>query len=361
MSDPTLYAVIMAGGRGSRFWPRSRKKSSKQVLNIVGNNTMIQDAIYRLEDIIPPDRIYVMTNQLLRDTILEQVPEIPELHVIAEPEPRSTAPCIGLAAAMLQKRDGNAVMAVFAADHLIKDVHKFHSDLMFAARVAHQQDMLVTFGVPPTRPDTGVGYIHAGDPVMEGPEIQARRVVRFVEKPDMERASEFLKDPDYFINSGMFVWKVSTIMEEFDKYLPELAAGVRKIEQKLGTPLEIKAIGEEFPRMPKISVDFGVMEKSDRVAMVPAGFGWNDIGSWDSLYDVWPKDEDGNAWIGRKLCINSGNSLIYSPKKLVAAIGVKDLVIVETDDALLVCDRNNAQDVSRVVEMCRELKMEEYL
>ena len=230
MNNEHLYAIIMAGGRGSRFWPRSRKKYSKQVLNIVGNNTMIQDTVYRLRGLIPPDRIYVYTNQLLRDVIIEQVPEIPQNQVFAEPVARSTAPCIGLAAVMLRQRDPDAVMAVFAADHLIDDIKRFQRDLKFAARVAVEKDTLVTFGVPPTRPDTGFGYIHAGEDVLDGKESAAKKVLRFVEKPDFETAEKFFSDQDYFINSGMFVWKASTILEEFEEYLPIITEGLLRIE-----------------------------------------------------------------------------------------------------------------------------------
>lgn len=362
MNADHLYAVIMAGGRGSRFWPRSRKKCSKQTLNIIGKNTMIQDTVYRLIDIIDPGRIYIITNSLLRDQILEQVPEVPASQVIAEPDSRSTAPCIGLAAVMLRKRDPEAIMAAFAADHLIKDVGRFHRDLVMAASFATDHRALVTFGVPPERPDTGFGYIQADETLADsGDGDVVRRVKRFVEKPDLERAKLFYKDPDYFINSGMFVWGVDTIMEEIGRYLPDMAGGLREIEKNLDTPLEFKSLGEVYPTLEPVSIDRGVMEKSERVVMVSAGFGWNDIGSWSSLYDVWPKDEQGNACICRKLTVDTGDSLMYSPNKLVAVIGMRDVIIVETDDALLVCHRDRAQDVSKVVDLCRENKMEEYL
>lgn len=361
MKKENFYSVIMAGGRGSRFWPRSRKKSSKQILNIIGKNTMIQDTVYRTDGLITPDRIYIVTNQLLRDEIIEQVPEVPEDQVIAEPKARSTAPALGLAAAMIYKKDPDAIIAAFAADHLIEDDDLLQQDLTFAAQIAEERDLLVTFGVPMLRPETGFGYILAGETITESDGTRARKVVHFTEKPNRETAESFLSNPDYFINSGMFVWKARVLLEEIDIHLPDLGKGLKKIASRLGTPLEAKMIGEIFPAFKSISIDYGVMEKSERVAMVPARFGWNDIGSWSSLYEVWPKDENGNASIGRKLSIDTKNSLIYSPKKFVATIGLEDIVIVETEDALLVCHKDRAQDVSKIVDLCRERKLEEFL
>lgn len=355
-----MYSVIMAGGRGSRFWPRSRKKSSKQTLNIIGKNTMIQDTVRRLIPIGGADKIIIITNALLLDEIRKQLPEIPPENVIAEPAGRSTAPCIGLAAVLVRNRAPGAVMACFAADHLIEDVARFHADVKFAGQVAAELDTLVTFGVPVFRPDTGFGYIQAGEIVREG-EGLARRVVRFVEKPGRETAERFMKDPDYFINSGMFVWKTDTFLAEMERHLPKMHEGLMKIAAALGTPFELKALNEEFAKFESVSVDYGIMEKSDRVVMVTAGFGWNDIGSWESLHHVWPKDGAGNAVIGRKLVMDTEGCLIYSPKKLVAAIGLKDMIIVETDDALLVCRKDRAQDVSRIIEELRKKKLEEYL
>ncbi len=355
-----LFGVIMAGGRGSRFWPRSRKKNPKQLLNIVGSHTMIQDTVNRLDGVIPLENIYIITNGLLRDEIIRQVPGVPPDQIVAEPVARSTAPCIGLAAAIIHRRCPSAVMAVFAADHLIGDVEQYQKDLLLATDIAGQQHALVTFGIKPLKPDTGFGYIQAGDQI-HGNGTSVRKVLRFVEKPDVGRAVQFFHDPDYFINSGMFVWRVDDIIGEIVKYLPEMRKGLERIEKNYGTPFEFKAIGEEFPRFPSISIDYGVLERSGRVAVVMAGFTWSDIGSWDSLYDVWPQDENGNVNIGRKMSYDSHGTLIYSPKKFVAAIGVRDIIIVETEDALLVCGRDHAQKVSEVVEYCRKNKLEEYL
>ncbi len=351
----------MAGGRGSRFWPRSRKKSSKQTLNIVGKNTMIQDTVNRLLPLCGPERLLIVTNNLLIDEIREQVQIIPHENVLAEPRGRSTAPCIGLAAVIIQHREPGAIMACFAADHLINDTASFHSDVRFAEQIAIEFDALVTFGIKMNTPNTGFGYIQAGEILKKCEGEPARKVVRFIEKPDKATAERFASDPDHFVNSGMFVWKAETFLNEMEKHLPSMHSGLMRIAAALDTPLETKVIVENFNRFESISVDVGVMEKSDRVAMVQGVFDWNDVGSWESLYEVWPKDEMGNAAVGRKLSIDSKNTLIYSPKKLVAAIGVEDIIIVETEDALLVCSKDRAQDVSQVIEILRKNKWEEYL
>lgn len=356
-----LYAVIMAGGRGSRFWPRSRKKCSKQTLNIIGKNTMIQDTVHRISLVIPKEKIIIITNDLLKNEIQKQVSQIPPENVIAEPSSRSTAPCIGYAAVMLEKRDPDAVIACFAADHLVENEDRFVENIKFAHKIAVERDQLVVFGIPPKRPDTGFGYVHAGEILAEEGAESARKVIEFVEKPNLETAEKFVKDKSHFINSGMFVWKAGTFLNEMKKFLPDMHAGLMRIRESIGTPLEIKTIVEEFDGFQSISVDHGILEKSKNVAMVPAGFGWDDIGSWESLYHVWPKDKQGNAGVGRKLAIDTKNCLVYSPNKFVATIGLEDVIIVETDDALLVCKKENAQDVSRVIEELRKLRWEEYL
>lgn len=356
-----MFAVIMAGGRGSRFWPRSRKKTSKQILNIVGRHTMIQDSVLRLTPVIPEHRIFIITNSLLEDEIRAQLPMLPEENVIAEPVGRSTAACVGLAAIYLRHLEPDGAMAVFAADHLIRDLDQFRKDLKFAGRLARERGDMVLFGIPPVRPETGFGYIRAGEQLEDAAHAPARRVQAFVEKPDADTARRFFESPDYLVNSGMFILPIRTIMEEIHAHLPAMGQGLERIASAIDTPLELKALGEEFPRFETISIDKGVMERTRRAVVLPARFGWNDLGSWSSLYDEWPKDENSNACIGRKLTLNTRNTLIYSPKKLVAAVGVSDLVIVETDDALLVCHKDCAQDVSELVEIMRRERMEEFL
>lgn len=356
-----MYAVIMAGGRGSRFWPRSRKRQSKQTLNIVGRYTMIQDTVYRLRPAVTPNQTLVITNDLLEEEIRRQLPTIPPENILVEPKGRSTAPCVGLAAIYLRRIAPDLVMATFPADHLIRDVSVFHRALKFAEEIAAKDGKLVTFGVRPERADTGFGYIQSGEIFREQNSHRAYQIARFVEKPDLETAKTFVADSTFHINSGMFVWRVDVILEEIRKWLPDMYEGLEEIASNIGTPLEFKALGEIFPKFQSISIDHGVMEKSERSVMVPADFGWNDLGSWSSLYDLWPKDADQNAHIGRHLALDTKNCLVYSPHKFVATLGVSDLVIVETDDALLVCHKDAAQQVSRIIDALRERKIEEFL
>ncbi len=356
-----MYSVIMAGGRGSRFWPRSRKKNSKQTQNIVGRHTMIQDTVRRLEPVSGADRILIVTNHLLVDRIREQVPSIPEQNILVEPMSRSTAPCIGMAAVVIESREPGAVMACFAADHLIENRAAFENNVRFACGVAEETEDLVIFGIPPVRPDAGFGYIKAGKQVSGETGNAAYRVEKFIEKPDLDTARKLVGDGGYYINSGMFVWKASAFLRELEKYQPAMHAGLMNIKEAMDTPMELKALGENFRDFESLSVDYAILEKADRVLMVPAGFGWNDIGSWECLYHAWPKDEDGNAAPGRKLTVDTKDCLIYSPKKLVATIGLEDVIIVETDDALLVCRKDRAQDVSMIIDILREKRWEEYL
>lgn len=359
-----MFVVIMAGGRGSRFWPRSRKKSSKQILNIVGRHTMIQDTVFRLPPTIPKDHIYIVTNCLLEDEIRQQLPMLPAENFITEPVGRSTAACVGLAAVYLRRLAPDDVMAAFAADHLIRNIDIFRQDLQFAERIAREHNALVLFGIPPEQPETGFGYIKTGEclDVLHDTQChKVRRVTGFVEKPDMETARKIFESPNYLVNSGMFVWPIHTILQEIHKYQPAMGEGLERIAKSIDTPLEFKALGDEFPKFDSISIDKAVMEHTDRAVVLPARFGWNDIGSWSSLYDVWPKDDNNNVCIGRKLTIDTTNTLIYSPKNIVGTIGVENLVIVVTDDAILVCHKDRTQDVSKIVDNMRVERMEEFL
>lgn len=356
-----IYAVIMAGGRGTRFWPRSRTNMPKQVLNIVGENTMIQDTLYRMQNLIPPENVYVITNRSLKPIIEEQLPEVPAAQIIAEPHGRNTAPCIALASALISSRDENGIMAVMTSDHLIQNKDAFVEDLTFACGVAEESEKLVTFGIPPTKPETGYGYIHLGDKISASGGKTAKQVRRFVEKPDLETARHFFDCGEYLINSGMFVWKLKTIIEEFHLHLQTVAEGISIIKSAAGTEYEKSAIEKVFPTMTAISIDYGILEQSDRVVVVPASFDWNDLGSWSSAYEVRDKNEDGNVLLGKCVTMDSKNCYLRAEDKLVAALGVEDIVVVETADAILVCNRGSEQDVGKLVELMKEKGLTEYL
>lgn len=356
-----IYAVIMAGGRGTRFWPRSRTTMPKQVLNVVGDNTMIQDTLYRLADIVPPENVYVVTSRALKEVIENQLPEVPKDQIVAEPRGRNTAPCIALAAGLIAKKDPDAIMLIMTSDHLVKNVDRFVEDLAFASSVADNMDKLVTFGIRPEKPETGFGYIQVGAELTRDAHGSANNVLRFVEKPDEETAERFFKSGDYLINSGMFAWKLSTIVEEFQKHLPDLAEGLAEIRNAAGTPDEQAVIEKVFPTMTAISIDYGILEQSSRVVVVPAGFDWNDLGSWSAAYDVRDKNEEGNVIIGNCVTLDAKSCYLRSEDKLVAVLGVEDMVVVETKDAILVCKRGSGQHVGKLVDIIKEKGLDQYL
>ena len=344
------FVVIMAGGVGSRFWPRSRKAMPKQLLNIFGENTMIQDTVDRLKGFVADDHTFIITNKVQKAIVEEQLPEIPPRNIIAEPEGRNTAPCVGLAASIISGISTDAVIITLPADHLINDVPKFKESLQTAVDFAHDKKGLVTFGINPTRPETGYGYIN-----FELSEISAgvHSVNRFVEKPDLATAEGYLNSGDYLWNSGMFIWRADVILEEIKKYLPELLAGLTKIGN-LESHRFLDNLNAVFPTLENISIDYGIMEKSDKVFLVKGDFGWSDVGSWESVYELTEKDSDGNAAFADSFLKDSSDNYIYSPDKFTAVIGAKNLIVIDTKDALLICEKSKSQDVKLVVEKLKK-------
>ncbi len=356
-----MYAVIMAGGRGTRFWPKSREKMPKHLLDIFGKKTIIQETVERIGPMIPAKNILIVTGASHSDEVMRQLPHLPEENIIIEPVGRNTAPCIGLAAMYIKKMNPEAVMVVLPSDHYIPDEEAFRRTLAIAAEIAQRGNYLLTIGIKPTSPETGYGYMEQGEPVavIRGEEIL--QVRSFREKPGLEQAKSFLQDGGFSWNSGMFIWKVSTILHEINRLLPNLYKGLLKIEDAIGTDSEKDVIGEVYQEIDPISIDYGVMEKAGGTLLVKGDFGWSDVGSWNALWKVWDKDENGNAARGRFIGVDSSNSLVYSPDKLVALVGVEDLVVVETADSILVCKRTGSQDVKKLVDMLEEKNMKEYL
>ena len=356
-----MYAVIMAGGRGTRFWPKSREKMPKHLLDIFGKKTIIQETVDRIGPMIPAKNILIVTGASHSDEVIRQLPHLPEENIIIEPVGRNTAPCIGLAAMYIKKMNPEGVMVVLPSDHYIPDEEAFRRTLAIASEIAQRGNYLLTIGIKPTSPETGYGYMEQGEPVavIRGEEIF--QVRSFREKPGLEQAKSFLQDGGFFWNSGMFIWKVSTILDEINRLLPNLYKGLLKIEDAIGTDREKDVIGEVYQEIAPISIDYGVMEKADGTLLVKGDFGWSDVGSWNALWKVWDKDENGNAARGPFIGVDSSNSLVYSPDKLVALVGVEDLVVVETADSILVCKRTGSQDVKKLVDMLEEKNMKEYL
>lgn len=356
-----MFAVIMAGGEGTRFWPRSRRSHPKQFLNIFGTGTMLQQAYNRIRPSFPPDKILVVTMALSCGQVAEQLPELPKENIIAEPLGRNTAPCVGLAALFIKKRQPDAVMVVLAADHLIQNEPEFRDVIEVAVNYARKTEYIVTLGIQPTHAETGYGYIKMGEPLADSPGNQIYEVMRFTEKPNRTLAREFMETGGFLWNSGMFVWRVDTLLSLIKNHYPELDQGLEMIEASLDTIRQDDTIKKVYEGLTSISIDYALMEKAQKVAVIPCNFGWNDVGSWRSLEDLITPDDHGNVTIGPFLQKDSSNCIISSPDKVVAAIGLKDFIVVTSEDAILICPKERHQEVKDIVELIKAKKMEQFL
>jgi mannose-1-phosphate guanylyltransferase len=348
-----MYALILAGGSGTRLWPHSRSSQPKQFLRIHGERTMLQETVDRTLPIIPAHRVYVATGPAYADLVAEQLPAVPRDNILVEPSGRGTAPCIGLAALHLRRRDPDAVMAVLSADHRIERAERF-CELLAVGGIMAQQGHLVTMGIHPTAPSTGYGYIQRGERLYQEGECTAFRVKAFAEKPDAERAHTYVKSGHYYWNAGMFVWRAERILQELAWHRPALAQALALIDSALGTPKQQRILELVWMDIENISIDVAVMEQTRYAAVIPANLGWSDVGDWASLADTLPKDGDGNAVVGTYIGLDTHDSLIYGNGRVVATIGINDLVIVDTHDVLLICPRSRAQDVKAIVAQVRE-------
>ena len=365
MNMPTVYPVIMAGGSGTRFWPLSRQLFPKQLLKIIGDETLIQQTMRRVVTVAPPERVMISTNPPQAESIRVQLSGWKDAlkdNFVLEPEGRNTAPAIALVALELVRRDPDAVMLVVPADHIVKGQKEFDAAVALAAELA-EQGLLVTFGIKPIRPETGYGYIKPDRKRVLGKRgtLKGYRVGRFVEKPDAVKAAQYLKAGDYYWNSGMFVWRAATILEEIRRHQPALARGIDHIGRLMEQKAARTAIDDQYRGLPSISIDSGVMEKSDKAAMVPVGFKWSDVGSWGSLDEVAAKDKAGNVVSGRVVDIGSQRSVVFGDRRVVATIGLTDMVVVDTPDATLVCPKSRAQDVKRIVDILKQQRAPEHL
>lgn len=343
-------AVIMAGGRGERFWPKSRNSRPKQFLSLTKDGeTMIQKTVKRLLPIVDMEDIYIVTNAAYRELVADQLPNIPESNILAEPTARNTAPCIAFAAAVISQKYDDAIMLVLPSDHLIGYEDIYINTLKKAISVAEQDDNLVTIGITPTYPETGYGYINFGSEKNNAYEVE-----RFVEKPDLATAKQYLASGKYLWNSGMFVWKTSSIMKNMKKFMPDIYDGAVRIGKSFGTVGFTDTLVKEFMAFRSESVDFGIMEKASDIYTIPGSFGWDDVGSWLAVERINETDDSKNYIEGDVISVGSERTTICGGKRLIAAIGVEDLVIVDTDDAVLICSKNNTQDVKKVIAQLRE-------
>lgn len=349
-----MYAVILAGGVGTRLWPRSRENRPKQFSDITGSGfTMIQETAHRLEGLIDGTRLFVVTGPAYVDLVKEQLPQISMRHLIVEPSGRNTAPAIGLASLYLRREDPNAVMAILPADHVILHADRFRAALRRAADAA-QKGFIVTLGIEPTFAHTGYGYIKRGELLSTVDGIPAYRVERFLEKPNRAAAEQFLAEGGYYWNGGIFISRVDTMLSEFARQAPEIYKRLEQIDAALDTSEAQKVLESVWQEMPSISIDYAVMEGAQKVAVVPLKAGWNDVGSWDALETVLEQDESGNRIArGEVLLLDSRDNIVYSDKRLVALINVNNLVVVDTGDTLLIGDKGNMQRVKEVVEQLR--------
>ncbi|HEY43742.1 MAG TPA: NTP transferase domain-containing protein [Anaerolineae bacterium] len=360
-------AVIMAGGGGTRLWPLSRRTRPKQSLHLFGDRTLFQMAVDRIMPIMTPERIFIVTVADQAKILEEQTPSIPKKNFILEPAPRGTASVVGLAAIILHQQNPNCVMAVLTADHYIADVERFQ-DLLLASYEVACDDELVTLGITPRYPDTGYGYIQRGDMLGQYRGYHACRVKTFKEKPDLSQAEEYLASGDYAWNSGMFVWKVSRILEEIEQQMPNLYDGLKKIENALGSSDEGEIIEEVWSGLKSKTIDYGVMEGAKQVTVIPADdLGWWDVGGWNRLFELMELDEMGNLIRAPKtLILDTKDTLIYQDpmlekERLIATLGIEGLIAIDTGDVLLLCQRERAEDLRRLVKELKILNLDEYL
>ncbi|MBS4029303.1 MAG: mannose-1-phosphate guanylyltransferase [Ignavibacteriales bacterium] len=359
-----VYAVIMAGGVGSRFWPRSREKSPKQLLKIFGEQTMLQNTVRRLENFIPPSKVLIITNKIQKPLVEKQLPNVPEQNIIPEPFGRNTAPCIGLAATMLKQIDEKAVMVVLPADHLIRNEEEFLRIIKLATETAYESESLLTIGITPTHPETGFGYIQFVDTKENSNPYFEKgifHVKTFAEKPNLETAKQFLASGDFLWNSGMFVWRVDVILREIQQHLPEMFTELTKLEYVVGDKNFPMILENVYKMIRGVSIDYGVMEKAKSVFVIPGNFGWSDVGSWDEVVRLSGKDETGNSVNGKSFLRNAKNIFIDSKDKFVAVIGLDDVIVVNTDDAVLICKKDQSQEVKEVVDYLKRKQLNEFL
>lgn len=352
-------ALIMAGGRGERFWPKSRRNLPKQFLSLTDDGkTMIQLTIERILPLVDVKDIYISTNNDYRSLVLEQLPNIPEENILCEPIGRNTAPCIGLGAIHIANKYEDAIMMVLPSDHLIKYTSMFLTTLKDACDVAEQDNNLVTLGITPDYPETGYGYIKFNPNLNVG---RAYSVERFVEKPNLEKAKEYIASEEYLWNSGMFMWKVSSILKNIENFIPDTYKGLLKIKDSIGTPEADSILEKEFTNFNSISIDFGIMEKAEHIYTIPGTFGWDDVGSWLAVERIKKTNEMGNVVDGNIITINSKNCIIQGSNKLIATIGIKDLIVVDTDDATLICEKDSSADIKKVLENLKICNRNEYI
>jgi len=364
----TIHAVILAGGRGTRFWPRSRTRSPKQLLNIVGKNTMLEQTVARLRPLIPAERIWTVTHAEQAAALRKQVPAAARKRVLTEPMGRNTAAAIALAALHVRHAaGGDALMAVLPADHYIEQAGKYREIVDAALDVARHPGRMVVLGIPPTRPETGFGYIERMGEALESKGFPVFAVRRFTEKPELQLAKNYVASGQYHWNAGMFFWRTSTFLENLKNFLPKTHGALEALAESIGTRSYARKLRDIYSKLENISVDYAILEPASRsegeppVFVIPAEVGWSDIGSWAAVYELLAKQSGENVLAGDGHALDAAGNFLWSPSKFIAAIGVRDLVVVETPDALLICPRDRAQEVGEIVKWLEEHRRKDLL
>jgi len=368
-----VHAVILAGGRGTRFWPRSRTRTPKQLLNIVGKSTMLQQTVERLRSLIPPHQIWTVTNSQQAAALAKQLPPAARKRVLTEPVGRNTAAAIALAASHVRHAvRGDALLAVLPADHYIAQPERYRRIVAAALDIAREPNRMVVLGIAPTRPETGFGYIERTGSQYTAREFAYFPVRRFTEKPQLAVAREYLASGNYFWNAGMFFWRASTLLEALKEFLPETYKALDELSGHIGKRTYAARLAKVYPKLENISVDYAILEKAASgtaqasgrnfpVFVIPADVGWSDIGSWNAVYELLPGQPGENILAGPGQMLDAEGNFLWSPDKFVAAVGIRDLVVVETPDALLICPRERSQDVSKIVKLLEERKLKKLL
>jgi len=361
-TDPVFkhtYAVIMAGGSGTRFWPLSRRKHPKQLLTLFGRSSLLEQTVARIQPVIALDHIYIFTSEPILKKVRRLFPHIPSNQIVGEPASRNTAPTLGVAAQEIAGRDLDGLMVVLPSDQTIAKLGVFRQVLRTACRAASTAGRSVVLGLKPTRPDTGFGYVRLGQREGKVAGHEVFQVDNFTEKPTLDVARRYVASGRYLWNGGMFIWKASTLIENFERFQPEMASQLRQIAGAGG--IRARAFRRLYPKIQKISIDYALMEKISEIYAVPADVGWNDVGSWAVAYELSNQDSEKNVRPGASLSLDSRGNMVVSPKKFVVTVGVQDLIVVETDDALLVCARERSQDVGKAVQELERLGRRELL